>query len=312
MYAALSGGGFHATSPTTSRTKWISGRSPSHLLGRRWSRGVSSGCSSSGGVEVKSHQRLRSARRIHAGPPAVWARTDPRVPSPSERSCARVHACASLSRRVFQRVWHRLTLGDEVSRTEVDQLEEKQGTYITAILAKMPGIDFAYEPLRVYPSNHPESDAQKAQQHGVAAFIVWAAHEENCPFIGVLVLILSPLLHPARLREGSVSCGWLIAPLQVQPVSRPRSRRGLEPGGSRAAVDRLRHLPRRPGSARLRKAPGLADWTLLCVCHHTAGRPRAVGGEDELGGLITPATSSVLHRPWASRSMARTDLSPHP
>jgi hypothetical protein len=35
----------------------------------------------------------------------------------------------------------------------------------------------------LYPSNQPESDAPKASQHGVAAFVEWAAHEGNCPFI---------------------------------------------------------------------------------------------------------------------------------
>jgi len=64
-----------------------------------------------------------------------------------------------ITRKALLRAWARIVASDEITRAHLDELEERQGTYMAAILA--PGVGFAYDPLRVYASCPPLSRLPK-------------------------------------------------------------------------------------------------------------------------------------------------------
>jgi hypothetical protein len=84
-----------------------------------------------------------------------------------------------ISRRAFRLAWARLKRDDEVTRDDPDRIEDRQGSYIAAILARLSGVQFAYNPVRVHAALPSTTKSSKHDLH-VWEFPAWAA--ENCPY----------------------------------------------------------------------------------------------------------------------------------
>ncbi len=87
-----------------------------------------------------------------------------------------------ITRKALMRAWARIVAGDEITRAHLDELEERQGTYMAAILAKLPGVGFAYDPLRIYASLPTTQPTTQAGQE-VTRFLGWAANPDSCPYL---------------------------------------------------------------------------------------------------------------------------------
>lgn len=85
-----------------------------------------------------------------------------------------------ITRAAFRRAWARLAAGDEVSREDLDKIEDRQGTYMAAILARIPGVGFGDDPVRVYPKLPTRRESIERGYPDVSEYLAWAAH--NCPY----------------------------------------------------------------------------------------------------------------------------------
>jgi hypothetical protein len=126
-------------------------------------------------VEALVGQRLKTLAEVH---PFEIDRVDSdelvlTISTGSERTITRI---------ALLRAWARIVAGDEITRADLDEIEERQGTYMAAIMAKIPGVEFAYDPLRLY-ARLPTSEHTTQEGKEVTRFLNWAANPDSCPYL---------------------------------------------------------------------------------------------------------------------------------
>ena len=90
-----------------------------------------------------------------------------------------------IPRQALEKAWHRLTfVGAEITRTEMDGLADRQGTYMAGILRQLPGIQALDEQLLLRRVSLTTASKQEPEnQFVVTNGLARTYHLKTCPAV---------------------------------------------------------------------------------------------------------------------------------